>query len=50
MSSRRNGDCPFASIAPGSLPGFIAAQLADVVVGLWLVAIVFAVPKAGARA
>jgi glycerol uptake facilitator-like aquaporin len=36
----------FAGIAPGSLVGFIAAQLVGAVVGLSLVAVVFAEPKA----
>ncbi|MEU6848996.1 MIP/aquaporin family protein [Actinacidiphila alni] len=31
----------FAGIAPGSLPGFVAAQLAGAVVGLGLVALIF---------
>ncbi len=38
----------FAGIAPGSLPGFIAAQLVGAVIGLALVALVFAVPRSGA--
>jgi glycerol uptake facilitator-like aquaporin len=37
----------FAGIAPGSLAGFVTAQLVGTVVGLSLVAVVFARPKAG---
>ncbi|MFE7774057.1 aquaporin [Streptomyces sp. NPDC057445] len=37
----------FAGIAPGSLPGFIGAQLAGAVVGLALVAIIFMPGKDG---
>jgi glycerol uptake facilitator-like aquaporin len=38
----------FAGIAPGSLAGFIAAQLAGGALGLGLVAVIFAAPKAAA--
>ncbi|MGW1884740.1 aquaporin [Streptomyces sp. NPDC001970] len=37
----------FAGIAPGSLPGFIAAQLLGAVVGLALVAVIFMRDKTG---
>lgn len=39
----------FAGIAPGSVPGFIGAQLAGAVVGLALVALIFMQGRAGSR-
>lgn len=40
----------FTAIAPGSLPGFIAAQLNGMVVGLGLVTVVVPAPKVASAA
>ncbi|GGW72588.1 hypothetical protein GCM10010381_66650 [Streptomyces xantholiticus] len=39
----------FAGIAPASVPGFIGAQLAGVVVGLALVAVIFMGGRTGSE-